>query len=58
MASYKNKTGKPNVTMQRDIKRTKYNEMELLADVNLSKNNGNNNDVNFASLTQMVVKSE
>lgn len=44
--------------MQRDIKRTKYNEMELLADVNLSKNNGNNNDVNFASLTQMVVKSE
>lgn len=39
------------------IKRTKYNEMELHADVNLSKNN-NNNDVNFASLTQMVVKSE
>lgn len=58
MASYKNKTGKPNVTMQRDIKRTKYNEMELHADVNLSKNNSNNNDVNFASLTQMVVKSE
>lgn len=44
--------------MQRDIKRTKYNEMELHADVNLSQNDSNNKDVNLATLTQVVVKSE
>lgn len=31
--------------------------MELHADVNLSENNTNNNDVNLATLTQTVVKS-
>lgn len=44
--------------MTGDIKRTKYNEMELHADVNLSENNSNNNDVNLETLTQTVVKSE
>lgn len=53
-----NKIGKLNVTMTGDIKKTKYNEMELHADVNLSENNSNNNDVNLETLTQTVVKSE
>lgn len=44
--------------MTGDIKKTKYNEMELQADVNLSENNSNNNDVNLETLTQTVVKSE
>lgn len=44
--------------MTGDIKKTKYNEMKLHADVNLSENNSNNNDVNLATLTQTVVKSE
>lgn len=44
--------------MTGDIKKTKYNEMELHADVNLSENNSNNNDINLETLTQTVVKSE
>lgn len=44
--------------MTGDIKKTKYNEIELHADVNLSENNSNNNDVNLEMLTQTVVKSE
>lgn len=44
--------------MTGDIKKNKYNEMELHADVNLSENNSNNNDVNLEMLTQTVVKSE
>lgn len=33
-----------------DIKKIKYNEMELYVDVNLSENNSNNNDVNLEML--------
>lgn len=33
-----------------DIKKIKYNEMELYVDVNLSENNSNNNDVNLVML--------
>lgn len=44
--------------MTGDIKKPKYNEIELHADVNLSENNSNNNDVNLETLTQTVVKSE
>lgn len=36
--------------MKGNIKRIKYNEMELYVDVNLSENNSNNNDVNLVML--------